>query len=168
MILFLVAVVVTVAARPQHGHQQKRNHGHIFLPQKILLHRSHDVNLNSAYLESHGDNHREDFFHGEHHYPGPHMEHFEELLNPNSSSESIKRPNEKEPGKHSENYIQPESDYELGDPYIVEKKSQQEPRAVAKGVYSLDHPDDSVKITKYYTDRKSGCIFQIFPRLIQN
>ncbi|XP_050557640.1 uncharacterized protein LOC118262035 isoform X2 [Spodoptera frugiperda] len=65
--------------------------------------------------------------------------------------------------------MQPESDYELGDPYIAEKKTQKTSsnKAVVKGIYSLDQPDDSVKIAEY-TDKKSGFIFQIFPRLIQN
>lgn len=63
--------------------------------------------------------------------------------------------------------MQPESDYELGDPYIAEKKTQKASsnKAVVKGIYSLDLPDDSVRIVEY-TDKKSGFIFQIFPRLV--
>ncbi|XP_035429026.2 uncharacterized protein LOC118262035 isoform X1 [Spodoptera frugiperda] len=194
MFLFLVAVVATVAARPQHGHQQKHNHGHVFLPQHILLHQTTNVKLSTAPIEKHKNN-RQDVLirHGEHNSHrggkvGPHHKP-KERLDPTSSSKSIQQPIEKETEKESEKYdvptslqpdihipsrttiiiMQPESDYELGDPYIAEKKTQKTSsnKAVVKGIYSLDQPDDSVKIAEY-TDKKSGFIFQIFPRLIQN
>lgn len=108
--LFLVAVVATVAARPQHGHQQKHNHGHVFLPQHILLHQTTNVKLSTAPIEKHKNNRQDVLFrHGEHNVHrggkvGPHHKE-KETLDPTSSSKSIQQPIEKETEKETEKYV---------------------------------------------------------------
>ncbi|KAF9409089.1 hypothetical protein HW555_011436 [Spodoptera exigua] len=174
----MVAVVATVAARPQHGHPQKYKHGHVFFPQNMLLHQSHNDKHNTGHLENHEDHVQDEYhqaghqrLHRDHHYPGhqhkkPHYQDrlFEEHTDQQPSSQTSKQHNEKETEKHVMN-MQPEFDLLVGNPYADDKKSQNHAcnREVVRNVFIMHQPDKPVRISEFHSDKKIDCVFKIRP-----
>ncbi|XP_050557647.1 uncharacterized histidine-rich protein DDB_G0274557-like [Spodoptera frugiperda] len=149
-VLLLAAVVATVAARPQQGHDQHHGHGHAISSQSIVLHHTHETKHPVHHVEHHEE--QEEQHHEEHH----HEEHHGHA----SSSQSIKQHHGHGTEKHVVYYSHPKYEfaYKVEDPHTGDKKSQHESRDgdVVKGVYSLHEPDGTVRIVEYHADKKTG------------
>ncbi|CAH0700091.1 unnamed protein product [Spodoptera exigua] len=172
-VLLLAAVVATVVARPQHGHDQHHGHGHAISSQSIVLHHTHETQRpvhNEEHHEEHHEeqgnkheqSHQDDHHHEQYHHEEQHHgeQHHLEQHGHASSSQNIKQHHGHGTEKHVVYYSPPKYEfaYEVEDPHTGDKKSQHESRDgdVVKGVYSLHQPDGTIRIVEYHADKKTG------------